>query len=197
MSNRYPTLEEFWRRLGRRGVESDLIKQLNERTLREKRPVHRVGPQAIVVAVIQRLLPSDVPARALAAFVDDYFDRQLGRADDPADKMPREQMIPAGFQVIGEASIDRYEKPFTELRDVEQDTLLHDAERGNLEGPPGFDSQIWFKRVRDLLLLGFGSDPRGMVQMGFPGPSYKPGHIWLDSREVAQRAARKRGYLEL
>jgi len=35
------------------------------------------------------------------------------------------------------------------------------------------------------------------VFMGYPGPSYKPGHVWLDEGEVAARAARRKGYLRL
>jgi hypothetical protein len=45
-----------------------------------------------------------------------------------------------------------------------------------------------------VLFLAYGSDPRGMVEMGFPGPSYQSGHLWLDEGEVAARAARRRGY---
>jgi hypothetical protein len=195
-SSRYPTLEEFWKRLSDREVETDLVHQLRERTLREQSPVLRLGSESLVLAVVERLLPSDVPARALAVFIDQNFDKQLGRADEPAGKMPREQMIPAGFRVVDESSSKRYGKSFSEIANAEKDTLLVDAEKGNLAGPEGFDSQIWFKRVRDLLLLAFGSDPRGMVQMGFPGPSYKPGHIWLDSREVKKRSSRKKGYLK-
>ncbi|HEV3479122.1 MAG TPA: hypothetical protein VG144_06700, partial [Gaiellaceae bacterium] len=78
-----------------------------------------------------------------------------------------------------------------------QDALLAQAERGELDAGEWFDSAAWFKRIRGKLLLGYGSDPRGMVQMGFPGPSYKPGHIWLDRGEVAARAKRKPGYLQL
>jgi hypothetical protein len=33
--------------------------------------------------------------------------------------------------------------------------------------------------------------------MGYPGPSYKPGHVWLDRGEVQARTKRRRGYLEL
>jgi hypothetical protein len=33
-----------------------------------------------------------------------------------------------------------------------------------------------------------------MVEMGFPGPSYRTGHVWLDEGEVAARAQRRRGY---
>jgi hypothetical protein len=35
------------------------------------------------------------------------------------------------------------------------------------------------------------------VQMGFPGPSYKPGHVWLDRAETRARTQRKPGYLRL
>lgn len=75
--------------------------------------------------------------------------------------------------------------------------MLTRAEQGDLSGPSGFDSATWFKRTRGLLFLGYGSDPRGMVEMGFPGPSYESGHVWLDEGEVAARAARRRGYLVL
>ena len=75
--------------------------------------------------------------------------------------------------------------------------MLEEAEAGRLEGPPGFDAAEWFKRVRDLLLLGYRSDPRGMVEMGFPGPSYAKGHVWLGEAEVAKRAGRAPGYEEL
>ena len=72
--------------------------------------------------------------------------------------------------------------------------ILQRAEAGELKGPDGFDSQIWFARLRELLLLGYGSDPRGMAEMGFPGPSYKPGYLWLNFAGPSARAKRKPGY---
>ncbi len=77
--------------------------------------------------------------------------------------------------------------------------VLGAAERGELElaGSETFDSSVWFKRTRGKFVLGYGSDPRGMVEMGFPGPSYRPGHIWLDRGEVQARTRRRRGYLQL
>jgi hypothetical protein len=44
--------------------------------------VERVGSEPTVVAVLERLLPGSVPARALAAFIDEAFDQQLGRGDE-------------------------------------------------------------------------------------------------------------------
>jgi hypothetical protein len=194
---RYPTLTEFRKSLRIRGVEADLVSSLEERTQREQRAIERVGEPEVVTAVIEGILPCDVPARALGAFVDAVFDKQLGRADDPAGLLPRGKLIPAGFQVVNEESGRRHGRNFSDLSGDEQDLILASAERGELQGPQGFDSGVWFKRLRDLILLGFGSDPRGMVQMGFPGPSYKPGHLWLDRREVRSRANRKKGYLKL
>lgn len=49
-------------------------------------------------------------------------------------------------------------------------------------------------RLREKLLLGYGSDPRGMVEMGFPGPSYETGHVWLGPGEVRARTLRRPGY---
>lgn len=195
---RYPTLEEFWKRLDARQVEPDLRQKLRERTQREQRPVTRVGEEATVVAVAARLVPSAaVPAKAMAAFLDETFDQQLGRADEQHGLMPRGELIPAGFRALDDASRQAYGKPFAELEDTQQDALLTKAEKGELPQPERFDFGVWFKRTREFLLLAYGSDPRGMVEMGFPGPSYKPGHIWLDAEEIAARAQRKPGYLEL
>jgi hypothetical protein len=86
---------------------------------------------------------------------------------------------------------------FGDLGSDAQDEFLSRAERGEIHGPQGFDSATWFRRVRELLLLGYGSDPRGMVEVGFPGPSYQPGHIWLDVDEVTARERRRLGYKTL
>jgi hypothetical protein len=194
---RYPTLEEFWKRLEVRRVEPDLQKVLRERTKREQDGVSRVGASANVVAVVARLLPGNVPPEALASFLDEAFDKQLGRGDEQVGLLPRGELIPAGFEALEGESRSRHGKAFHELSAEQQDELLRAAEKGKLEGPEGFESSAWFNRTRDLLLLAFGSDPRGMVQMGFPGPSYMPGHIWLDGGEVQARADRKPGYLTL
>jgi hypothetical protein len=197
---RYPTLDEFWERLDVRGVEDDLRQALRERTRREEAGTPRLGPRrgAVATAVAARLVPSDaVPAPALAAFLDWSFDRQLGRGDEAAGVLPTPELIPAGLDALDAAARERDGRDFVELDGERQDALLAEAERGELEGGERFDSAIWFKRTRGKLLLGYGSDPRGMVEMGFPGPSYKPGHIWLDRGEVLARVRRKRGYLEL
>jgi hypothetical protein len=190
---RYPTLDEFWKRLDVRDTEPDLRAKLDGRTRREERRTPRLGDArgAVAVAVAARLLPgSAVPPEALAAFLDETFDRQLGRGDEQAGVVPTAELIPSGLDLLAA-------RDFAALGPEQQDALLEQAERGELEGGERFDSSAWFKRIRGKLLLGYGSDPRGMVEMGFPGPSYKPGHIWLDRGEIAARAKRKPGYLRL
>lgn len=197
--SRYPTLDEFWRRLDVRGVESDLAQALRSRTTREDGGTPRLGEEQgrIAAAVAQRLVPGDVPAEALASFLDWSFDRQLGRGDEQAGTMPTPELIPAGLEALDEEARSRHGRGFADLEPQQQDELLRSTERGELEGPERFDSSAWFKRIRGKLLLGYGTDPRGMVQMGFPGPSYKSGHIWLDRGEVLSRTKRRRGYLTL
>jgi hypothetical protein len=194
---RYPTWDEFWERLRARDVEEDLQQALDERTRREERPVARVGVQATVETVAARILPGAVPAAALAVFLDERFDQQLGRADEKLGTMPRAELVPAGFAALDAAAATRGAGSFAELPAGEQERLLSEAEQGKLPGPERFDSAAWFMRVRGFLLLAYGSDPRGMVEMGFPGPSYKPGHTWLDEGETQARVQRKPGYLTL
>ena len=194
---RYPTLDEFWKRLDQRDVEQDLRDELRARARNEGASISRVGAEATVIAVAARLLPGTVPPRTLAVFLDQRFDSQLGRGDERSGLMPRGELIPAGFTALDLAAQGRYGGAFAELDAKQQDELLLEAERGEVSSVEGFDSAVWFSRVRDVLLLAFGSDPRGMVQMGFPGPSYQPGHTWLDVEEVRARAERKPGYLTL
>jgi hypothetical protein len=197
---RYPTLEEFWKRLRVRETEPDLRAEFEARVRREERGTPRLGEArgTIAAAVVARLLPgSAVPPEALAAFLDETFDRQLGRGDEQVGLMPTSELIPAGLDLVEQVAIERHGRGFAALDAADQDTVLEQAERGELARGERFDSSVWFKRIRGKFLLGYGSDPRGMVQMGFPGPSYKPGHIWLDRGEVAARAKRKPGYLKL
>jgi hypothetical protein len=196
---RYPTFDEFWQRLESREVEPDLRRQLRDRTAREAQGTPRLGSRrgAVAAAVAHRLLPGDVPGQALAAFLDWSYDRQLGRGDERVGVMPTPELIPAGLDVLDEEAQKRHGRAFVELDASAQDELLTLAEKGELEGPNGFDSTVWFKRMRGKLFLGYGTDPRGMVQMGYPGPSYKPGHIWLDRGEVKARTKRRPGYLTL
>jgi hypothetical protein len=191
------SLEEFWEGLEARGVEPDLFDSLKRRADRAPRPVERVGDDDLVIAVASSLMPGAVPAEVLAAFVDEHFDAQLGRGDERIGVMPRGELIPAGFRVLDDEARRRRGSSFVDLPDTERDRLLADAEGGSLEGPEGFDAAEWFRRVRDLLLLGYGSDPRGMVEMGFPGPSYAKGHVWLGEAEIARRAEHAPGYEEL
>jgi hypothetical protein len=191
---RFPTQAEFWRRLDKRHVEPDLRDELHARAERNDGAVQRVGRHSTVVAFVEQLLPgSAVPASVIAQFLDEHFDEPMGRSDEKAGVMQRAELAKAGFKQLDEAAGG----DFSSISPERQQELLTQAERGQLKGPPGFDSATWFKRLRDLALLGYGADPRGMVQMGYPGPAYQPGHVWLDYGEVQSRANRKPGYLEL
>jgi Gluconate 2-dehydrogenase subunit 3 len=191
-------LDEFFRRLEVRRTETDLRVALRDRLERERRLVRRAGRADTVIAFASRVVPSrSVPPEALAAFLDETFDQQKGRGDEPFGMMPRARMIPAGFQALDEVALGEFGRAFAELASDLQDDLIVRAERAELPGPDGFDSGYWFERARELLLLGYGSDPRGMVEMGFPGPSYLTGHVWLSRWEIESRVQRKPGYLRL
>jgi len=192
MPDRYPTLLEFWDRLAARRVEPDLVADLESRARETTGVVGRVGREPAVVAFVECILPdSAIPASVLAQFLDQNFDRQLGRGDERVGLLPRAQLIPAGFAALDAAAGGAFEALDREA----QDALLTRAEAGELpHEAPGFDSSLWLRRTRDIVLLGYGSDPRGMVQMGFPGPSYMPGYLWLGWGSAAARAARKPGH---
>src|SRR5215207_5772463 len=142
---RYPTQEEFWRRLDQRHVEPDLQQILRERAARTEGIVGRLGNQFTIIAVIERILPgSAVPAMVIAQFLDQYFDDPMGRADERTGIMPRVALFPAGFSQLDIAA----DGSFAALDSQAQDELLTQAEKGELEGPPDFDAAVWFKRMR-------------------------------------------------
>lgn len=196
---RFPaSVDELFERLERRQLEPDLREQLRGRLQREHRPIARLRPADAVEAVCRRLLPSAaVPPRALAAFLDDVFDQQKGRGDEKVGVMDRTRLIPIGFEVLDSTARRDHGLPYADVDAAHQDELLSRCELGEVGGPEEFDAATWFKRVRELVLLGYGSDPRGMVEMGFPGPSYRTGHVWLSEQAVRARAERKPGFLEL
>lgn len=193
---RYPTLPELWQGLDDRGTEPDLRAMLEQRTRREGDGTPRLGERlgAVATAAAERILPGVVPATALAAFLDESFDRPLGRGDERHGVMPTAALLPAGLDALDREATRRHGAAFAELAGADQDALLAEAEHGELRGPDRFDSRTWFQRLREKLLLGYGSDPRGMVEMGFPGPSYRTGHVWLGSGEVRARTLRRPGY---
>jgi hypothetical protein len=188
------SLEEFWRGLEARGVEPDMIEALRARATGTTPPISRIGDEALVVAVAERLLPGAVPPGVLAAFLDARFDTQLGRGDERVGVLPRDRLIPAGFAALEGEARRRHDVGFVDIDGADQDRLLQDAEEGSIRAGEGVDLAEWFRRVRDVLVLGYGADPRGMVEMGFPGPSYATGHVWLGEHEVAKRADRAPGY---
>jgi hypothetical protein len=191
---RFPTEAEFWQRLDKRHVEPDLRQTLEGRAANVEGSVSRLGRQDTVVAFVEQLLPrSAVPASVVAQFIDEHFDQPMGRSDEKASVMPRAELAMTGFRQLDEAAGG----DFAAVSPEQQRDLMMRAERGELSGASGFDSATWFKRLRDLALLGYGADPRGMVQMGYPGPAYQPGHVWLDYGEVQARSKRRPGYLEL
>ena len=192
------SLEEFFHGLQKRRVEPDLQQRLRARASISVASIERLGDATTVVAVAARLVPGAVPAQTLAGFLEANFDLQLGRGDERVGILPRGQLIPAGFRLLDEEATRRHGAAFGEIGVPHQEDLLREAEEGRLgAGVDGFDAGEWFQRVRDLLLLAYGSDPRGMVEMGFPGPSYETGHVWLGETEVARRAARAPGHERL
>jgi hypothetical protein len=182
------SIHEFWARLHARDVEPDLRATLQQRAQRAGGAVSRVGSASALNAVINCIVPgSAVPAGVIAEFVDANFDRQMGRGDERLRTLPRAELIPAGLALLEAAN-------FAAMSTGDQRDMLARAEHGGLPGPDGFDSALWFTRLRELVLLAYASDPRGMTEMGFPGPSYKPGYVWLRWGGADARAKKRPGH---
>ena len=131
-----------------------------------------------------------MPAPVIAEFIDANFDKQMGRGDERHGTLPRAELLPAGLVALdAEAGA-----AFHAIGPERQRALLASAEAGKLKGRDGFESALWFARLRELAILAYASDPRGMQEMGFPGPSFRPGYLWLGYAGPDARAKQRPGY---
>src|SRR3954466_14063381 len=126
---RFPTQDEFWRRLDRRKAETDLRDGLKSRASQVDGAVKQLGRASTVTAFVAQLLPgSAVPASVIAQFLDEHFTEAMGRADEKASLMPRAQRATTGFIQLDEAAGG----DFSSLPAQEQQDLMGRAERGEL-----------------------------------------------------------------
>ena len=140
-------------------------------------------------AVCDRILPQDDRDDAHKIPVLNYIDERLhsGRIDGYRfEDMPSDpEAHRLGLQAIQEIAQQSYGKPFTELDQTQQDTILksiHDAK-------PTAAQEIWQKMsVKHFWMLlvqdvveGYYAHPYAWDEVGFGGPAYPRGYMRLEN----------------
>lgn len=109
-------------------------------------------------ALLDRLIPADDFAGALAAGVDDYVAGQW--RGDCAREAP---LLLAGLAALDAEAVARHGPglAFATLGPERQDALLSDLEAGRpaSDWPPDIPAAVFFRRMNDLAHEGFYADP--------------------------------------
>ncbi|MFC5449345.1 GMC family oxidoreductase [Paenibacillus aestuarii] len=130
--------------------------------------------QAILEAVVDRMIPGDAWPSASANGVLTYLERRAGE-----DINTWVEWIEPGLLALDAAARARYDQPFAALSTDEQDTLLRDAEHERLSGFTAVSQQLFFSTLLSLVVEGYygspgaGGNPEGKSwdMVGFrPGP---------------------------
>jgi len=104
-------------------------------------------------AFADRIIPGDAWPSATNAGVIDYL---AHRAEE--DDATWRDLVEPGLHALEAEAIAQYQRPFTELKDSEQDGLLHDIESGSVEDWT-VSPQHFFSTLLSLIIEGYYGNP--------------------------------------
>lgn len=151
----------------------------------------------ILQAVLDRLIPQTEHEKIdLVSFLDWAIGKPLGRGDREEGLPPEEELFRRGVNGIEESSMGMYSHSFVGLRKDEMDEVLTAIQEGRAPGNTWKEiPQVkFFKRILSKALIGYCAHPFVWMRMGFPGPSFPEGYIWIEEKEVLQRKKHFRGW---
>ena len=131
-------------------------------------------------AITARILPTDHEPGAREAGCTNFIDKALANEESAA-----RPLYQAGLRGVDAAARARFERPFIELGEIEQDELLAALETGNAQGWPddAGPSPSFFETVRVHTLIAFLAHPKyggnrdygGWRVTRYPGPRHHEG----------------------
>lgn len=173
--------------------------RMEGRFVRERLLMFTPEEGELLRALLKRLIPGD-EGIDLVGFLDWALDKPLGRGDRP-EGMPEDHVLfKEGLRGIEESVMAGYNKSsFIELAPGEQDRFLTALQEGRLKGgvweriPPSY----FFIKLLTRALTGYCSHPLVWMRMGFPGPSFPEGYVWISCEEVSARRRHAPGWKTL
>jgi len=154
---------------------------------------------ALVRAMAERLIPQEIETPVdLVSFFDWAALQPLGLGDRLAGQPDNAEMFHQAFLGVNQAAQAMFGgRNFTALGGEQQDAVLRAIQEGE---PPGevwrsINASRFFQEFYRRLLAGWLADPATWCEIGFPGPAYPEGYIWISCTRVRRRHQRKSGYL--
>lgn len=141
-------------------------------------------------AIVDRLIPQRREDYLdLVGFIDSALGKPLGRGDRQEGVPAEEELFHRGLRGTEETARAMFGRGFAELSEGQQDTVLIALQDGSAPGgtwretPP----QQFFIKLLMKALTGYCAHPFAWMRMGFPGPSYPEGYVWITEPEIQAR----------
>lgn len=167
-----------------------LLRRMKDRFRREALE-HFSGKEAdILGAVLDRMIPQGPDERIdLVGFVDWAMGKPLGRGDRQEGLPPEEILFSKGIAGIQETAREMFKSDFTVLKEYQKDEVLTALQEGLAKGRTWEEipSRQFFIKLLVKALTGYCSHPFAWMRMGFPGPSYPEGYVWIRQPEIRAR----------
>jgi len=150
---------------------------------------------ALLRAVLARLIPQDEGVD-LVGFIDAYLDNPLGRGDRRPGIPEARELFQLGLQGIDQVSQELHGRAFRDADQEQQDTVLRAVSNGSAPGAifKEIPSDYFFERLYSKALHGYFAHPRVWMRIGFPGPAYPEGYVWVNKGETRRRHERGIGW---
>lgn len=167
-----------------------ILKRMEDRFRRERLEHFSRDEAAILNAMLDRMIPQrpeeDID---LAGFIDGTMGNPLGRGDRQESLPPEEELFHRGLKGVQETAQEMFGKAFTALEGDQQDAVLTAIVEGSAKGGVWrtIPSNQFFTKLMMKALTGYCAHPLVWLRMGFPGPSYPEGYVWINQPEIQQR----------
>lgn len=150
---------------------------------------------ATMAAALERLIPQR-EAIDLVGFIDWAVRRPLGRGDRRAGMPDEETLFHLGLEGLDETALAMFGVHFAALDASQRDTILSTVQRGESRGAiwDRIPSPLFFASFYAKALHGYFAHPRVWRRIGFMGPAYPEGYLWMSAGEVRMRHERRAGW---
>jgi hypothetical protein len=143
--------------------------------------------EAVLRALLDRLLPGVAANIDLVAFVDTYAGRAIGRGDRRVGLPPESELFTVGLAALAGAG-------FAEWAADDQRALIGRMRRGEADTELGVPAKDFIDRVLDKALTGYLAHPDTWIRIGFTGPAYPEGYAWIGPAETIARRRKAPGW---
>jgi hypothetical protein len=187
----FQALMKHWDQVERQVIEERLSGNFSRPQLEQ----FSEDEAATLGAMLQRLIPQEEGVD-LVGFLDWATGRPLGRSDRQPGMPDEPELFRLGLQGINQTSLARFGSHFRELPGTQQDEVLQAIQEGQAEGEiwKRIPSKYFFIRFYGKALMGYFAHPKAWMRIGFPGPSYPEGYLWVNIGQVRQRHRRQPGW---